>query len=156
MNEIREIAAKADVHPEEHKPVVLERDGDVVYVAMKDTDFQAVEQWLSQQWPASEITSEQRRRGEAYDQAQRALLDPDIEAYKRMLPELLKTHKGKWVAVHGGELVDSDDEFAALAERVNVRFAHSQPVLMEQVQEEFPRVHEVPSILEFTYVPVQR
>lgn len=36
-------------------------------------------------------------------------LIPEEDAYIRMLPELLKTHLGKYVVIHGGEVIASGD-----------------------------------------------
>ena len=50
IKEIREIAAKYDIRPRELSPVVVDRDGDIVYIAMQASDFQAVEEWLNRQY----------------------------------------------------------------------------------------------------------
>jgi hypothetical protein len=40
------------------------------------------------------------------------------QAFQQLLPELLVTHKGRYVAVHNGKVVDSGDDKLALAMRV--------------------------------------
>jgi hypothetical protein len=60
-----------------------------------------------------------------------------------MLPELLKTHKGKWVAVYKGQVVDSAENVGDLAERVYARLGY-QEIYMDEVLEE-PRVYRIPS-----------
>lgn len=128
IKEIREIAAKYDIRPQELSPVVVDRDGDIVYVAMQASDFQAVEEWLNRQ----------------YEQKQRALLMPEIKAYQKMLPELLTTHKGKWVAVYHGQLIDSDDDDKRLWERT--RQVHPRQVIYYVcVEEQHPAVSDMDS-----------
>ena len=102
MKEIHEIAVKYDIHPQQNKPVVIDRDGDVVYIALKEADYQAVEQWLNR----------------IYEQRQRTLLAPEVEAYRYMLPKLLESHKEQWVAILKGNLIDSYSERAALIKRL--------------------------------------
>src|SRR5438876_3437523 len=42
----------------------------------------------------------------------------EYEAFQRLLPELLATHRGQYVAIHDGQVVDSGDDKLALALRV--------------------------------------
>jgi len=49
----------------------------------------------------------------------------EYQAFWKLLPELLKTHKGKYVAIHEGKVIDSGDNrlelvFRALAQAGNV------------------------------------
>lgn len=48
--------------------------------------------------------------------------DPAVEREKRayiaMHPTLVQDYLGKYVAIHGGELVDFDDDFSALLKRI--------------------------------------
>lgn len=63
-------------------------------------------------------------------------------AFLRLKPELLRTHKGLYVAIHNGQVVDSDEDQRALAKRV---FAQAyRPVYIELVSEK-PRTAELPS-----------
>ena len=41
--------------------------------------------------------------------------EKERDAFSRMLPDLLKTHRGKFVAVHEERVVDSGDDLIALA-----------------------------------------
>ncbi len=43
-------------------------------------------------------------------------------AYLAMKPDLLKTHRGEFVAFHDGKLVDSDVDESSLVERVYVKY----------------------------------
>lgn len=42
----------------------------------------------------------------------------EYRAFKRLLPELLKTHHGKYVAIHEEQVVDSGEDRLELALRV--------------------------------------
>ncbi len=42
----------------------------------------------------------------------------ESEAFRRLLPQLLATHQGQYVAIHDGQIVDSGDDKLALALRV--------------------------------------
>ena len=46
------------------------------------------------------------------------------EAFRELLPRLLKTHAGKFVAVHEGQVVDSGDAILSLAARVYARHGY--------------------------------
>jgi hypothetical protein len=45
-------------------------------------------------------------------------------AFQLKLPDLLKTHRGKYVAVHDGKVVDSGDDKVALALRAYGTFGY--------------------------------
>ena len=42
----------------------------------------------------------------------------EYEAFQKLLPRLLTTHRGNYVAIHDGEIIDSGDDKLALALRV--------------------------------------
>ena len=70
----------------------------------------------------------------------------EIAAYDAMWPELLKTHKGKWVAVHGGKIVDIDRSREKLITRVYAQFSRRTPIYIEQVVETRYRIVNIPGI----------
>jgi len=70
----------------------------------------------------------------------------EVAAYDAMWPELLKTHKGKWVAVHGGEIVDSDSNREDLIKRVYSKFSRQTPIYIEKVVKTRYRVFKIPGI----------
>jgi hypothetical protein len=47
-----------------------------------------------------------------------AAVERERTAYYALHPQLVKSHLGKYVAIYGGKLIDSDDSGAALYERV--------------------------------------
>jgi hypothetical protein len=42
----------------------------------------------------------------------------EYDAFRRLLPELLATHLGKYVAIHDGKVIDTGDDKLTLALRV--------------------------------------
>jgi hypothetical protein len=48
----------------------------------------------------------------------------EYQAFLRLLPELLKTLRGKYVAVHDGQVVDSDADDIALIQRVHAKVGY--------------------------------
>ena len=70
----------------------------------------------------------------------------EIVAYDGMWQELLKTHKGKWVAVHGGKIVDFDRNREKLMKRVYAKFSQRTPIYFEQVVETRYRIFNIPGI----------
>jgi hypothetical protein len=46
------------------------------------------------------------------------------QAFLRMLPELLKTHCGQYVAVHDGQVVDTDRDDIVLIKRVHAKVGY--------------------------------
>lgn len=48
----------------------------------------------------------------------RSKWEREYQAFRRLLPQLLSTHRGRYVAIHEGQVVDSGDDKLALALRV--------------------------------------
>ncbi len=48
----------------------------------------------------------------------------EYRTFLRLLPQLLVSHRGQYVAVHGGEVVDFDMDDIALIQRVHARFGY--------------------------------
>jgi hypothetical protein len=46
------------------------------------------------------------------------------QAFRQLLPELLKTHRGRYVALHEGQVVESGDDKLAVAGRAYARFGY--------------------------------
>jgi hypothetical protein len=65
-------------------------------------------------------------------------------AFLRMLPELLKTHRGKYVAVHNGQVVASGDDKVAVALQA-YREQGYVPIHVGLVTDEPPRVERIPT-----------
>ena len=67
----------------------------------------------------------------------------EVEAYDAIWQDLLKTHEGKFVAIHNGEVVDCDDDEKALIRRVLGKY---KPLYIEQVLKTRYREYIVPGI----------
>ena len=60
-------------------------------------------------------------------------------AFYRLLPELLATHRGQYVAIHGEQVVDSGPDQLEVAVRVRKRVG-SASIYVHLVSDEPPRV----------------
>lgn len=65
-------------------------------------------------------------------------------AFLRLLPSLLKTHRGKYVVVHDERVVDSGDDEIALAVRAYDRYGYA-PIYVGLVTDEPRRVERIPT-----------
>jgi hypothetical protein len=70
--------------------------------------------------------------------------EEEYHAFIRLLPELLETHRGKYVAIHEGHVVDSGDDKIALAMRAYDRFGYI-PIYVGLVAERPLRPVRIPS-----------
>jgi hypothetical protein len=68
-------------------------------------------------------------------QARRAKIDQEFEAYQAMHAKLRETLLGKHVAIHDGQLIDSDSDAMTLVHRVRQQYGHI-PILFTQVEEQ--------------------
>lgn len=117
-------------------PIIVERQGQPVAVIITPAEYRAFQEW---------------RDGQAWLDEQLRPLEPEREAFQRLLPELLETHRGQFVAIHGGRVVDTDADEGALASRVIAQ--RYDPVYIQEVREE-PRIYELPSPEAVWHVPV--
>jgi hypothetical protein len=56
-------------------------------------------------------------------------------AFRRLLPDLLRTHLGQYVAIHEGRVVGSGPEDIALIQQVHARYGYV-PIHVELVNEQ--------------------
>ena len=63
-------------------------------------------------------------------------------AFLRLLPELLQTHAGQYVAIHNEQVVDSGPDDIALVRRVQERVGYV-PIHVARVEKQ-PRVERIP------------
>jgi hypothetical protein len=75
-----------------------------------------------------------------------AQFEREVAAYDAMWPELLKTHKDKWVAIYQGQLVDQDDNERVLRARIDARFGPEKWVYIQQVLQTRREVVDIPGI----------
>jgi hypothetical protein len=69
-------------------------------------------------------------------------------AFQRLLPQLLLTHRGQYVALHEEQVVDSDTDEIALILRVHTRHGYV-PIHVDLVTEQPPRPVRVPHYREY-------
>lgn len=98
-----------------------------VTIPLSEKTYKRVEQWAQ---------ARQQNIGEAIaDYLTDTLPDSDLfvippaekdeaverekEAYIRLHPKLKQTHLGKYVAIYNGRLIDEDDDYGALFERID-------------------------------------
>src|SRR5437773_9922591 len=70
--------------------------------------------------------------------------DDERRAFRRLLPSLVRSHRGKYVAIHQSKVVDTDADQVALALRAYERFGYL-PIYVGQVSVEPPRPARIPS-----------
>ena len=68
----------------------------------------------------------------------------EYAAFLEMLPDLLQTHRGKFVAVHEGRVVDSGDDKIELAMRAYTTYGYI-PIYVGLVTVK-PAIYRMPSI----------
>ena len=64
-------------------------------------------------------------------------------AFRRLLPELLPTYRGRYVAIHEGQVVDSDEALIPLAMRVYNRHGYV-PIYMDLVTDQPRQPERIP------------
>jgi len=109
------------------EPVVIERDGKPVAVVVPYDLYQQLTR--APQIEKKTISDEIFERNRA--------------TYYAMKDELLKTHRGKWVAFHDGQFMDSDADDSALSERMHTKYGYGK--LYIHLVEEPEHVYRVPT-----------
>ena len=130
---LKEAQATYAVDPAQvgNETLSLERDAKPIAAVIPFEDFERFTVW------------QKRQEAEAWQRAPIDALADEKTAYERLQPELLKTHRGQWVAIRDGVVVDSDANQRALVKRV---YSHmtQRPIYFVEVRET-PRVYEAPS-----------
>lgn len=73
--------------------------------------------------------------------------EKEYQAFLRMLPQLLATYRGKYVAIHEGQVVDSDTDDVTLIRRVHEKVGYV-PIHVGLVTEQQP-VIRIPHYREY-------
>ena len=109
-------------------PIFIEKDGQTEAVVLSIERYRELigaaqpELWIDQQL---------------------ARLQPEVAAYQQMLPELLKEHRGEWVAVHHGQIVALAPERSEVIRLVQER--RYDPVYIDRVHERL-RAVDIPHV----------
>ena len=129
---LKEAQATYTVDPAEvgNELLILERDGKPVAAVIPFEDYERFAAWQKQQ------------EAEAWRRAEIDALADEIAAYERLQPGFLKTHRGQWVAIHNGVVVDSAPDQRTLVKRAYSRTTH-RPIYFVEVRET-PRIYEAP------------
>jgi prevent-host-death family protein len=117
--------------------LIVEQEGKPTVVVIPFSEYQ---QLVARQTEEAIAETWQRIADAAWCQEQLSALRVERETFKRLLPELLKTHADKFIAIQGESVLDSDIDERALARRMREQGQH--PVYID-------RVTQTPSIIEF-------
>jgi hypothetical protein len=112
-------------------PVIIRREGKPYAVAIPLDDYRRFQEWR------------EKAKREVQIQPQDKAWEKERAAFHRLKPQLLQTHKGLYVVIHGGQVVDTDADNLALAQRAMSKLK-GKPFYLQLVSEE-PRTFEVPS-----------
>jgi hypothetical protein len=66
-------------------------------------------------------------------------------AFRRLLPELLKTYEGQYVAIHEGKVVEHGGDILDVADRAYSRWGYV-PIYVDLVSSVPPPVWRIPSV----------
>ena len=105
-------------------PIILEHKGEPVAAVVPIAEYRKFEAWRERHILPPSSPDDEWEQGR--------------QAFERMQNELLKTHKGQFVAILNNQVVDADAEIGTLARRVYDRFGY-RPIYMQKVTEQ-PRV----------------
>ena len=77
----------------------------------------------------------------------RAKMNQNVAAYKRLHPQLLKSYLGEYVAIHEGQLVDHDQDPIVLLQRMRSNYPEQvilrrrvEPIVEREIQIRHPRI----------------
>ena len=72
-----------------------------------------------------------------------SIFERERAAFQRLLPELLESHRGEWVAIVDEQLVEFGSSFSSVIVRVRQRFGQ-RPVYVREILEQ-PRIYKISS-----------
>ena len=105
------------------EPLILERDGEAVAAVIPMAEYEAFRAWRE---------AAQQETG----------FEQDLEAFEQLKPELLRTHRGQWVAIYRGEVIEIGPVRSQVLDRVYSKLGYV-PVYVQQVEEK-PKVYKLP------------
>jgi sulfur carrier protein ThiS len=114
-------------------PFTIERDGELVAAVVPIDEYQEFIAWRERTRSRSgPFVEEVIPRGEAL-----VALEKEHAAFLRLKDHLLCTHRGRFVAILNGEVIDVDEDDGALARRVYAEHGYV-PIYIDRVAEEPP------------------
>jgi len=120
----KKITVSIDPGQLQRAPIILKRNGETIGAVISTAEYFSFKEWKETR--ATNLPPQ---------------LLADEATFKRMLPELLRTHLNKWVAVYKGQIVESADNIRDLSGRVYKELGY-RAIYMNQVTEK-PRVHRM-------------
>ena len=108
------------------EPIVIEREGKPMVVVVPYALYQ-------------QLTAPPKSKEISHNE----VFERNRAAYDAMKAQLLKTHRGKWVAFHDGQFMDSDADDSALSERMHTKYGYGK--LYIHLVEEPEHVYRVPT-----------
>ncbi len=114
-------------------PFAIERDGEPVAAVVPIDEYQEFIAWRERVRPSSPTHAEDVT---LRDQALSAL-DKERAAFLDLKDELLRTHRGAFVAVLDGQVIDVDKDDRALIRRVYAEHGYV-PIYVDRVAEKSP------------------
>jgi len=128
---VKEANAPYIVNPDDEAigrdTIVIRRNGEPVAVVLPYADYAKLVEHEQSVALAAPSTAFERERA----------------AFHRLLPELLNSHRGEWVAIVDEQAVEFGPDFSSVIRRVRERFGQ-QPVYVQEILEK-PRVYKVGS-----------
>jgi len=112
------------------EPFILERDGEAVAAVIPITEYQTFRVWR-------EARGRKEKRREDLEAFER-----ERQAFERLKPELLRTHRGQWVAIYKGKVVEAGQDRSQVLDSVYGRFGYV-PLYVQRIEEQ-PRVYKLP------------
>jgi PHD/YefM family antitoxin component YafN of YafNO toxin-antitoxin module len=132
---LREVQAQYGLNADEsllgHEPILLRRNGELVAAVVPIAEYEAFCAWRE---------AEERRKCR---QATQEAFEREREAYAQLEESLRPQYEGLYVAIRGGQVVDSDADELTLIMRVYERFGYG-PMYVRKVGAPLPVVR-VPS-----------
>ncbi len=119
-------AALEDAQALKQGPIFIEKDGKPAAVLLSIDEYRALTM---------------QRDLDVWRQEQLDLTQADHEAFERMLPDLLKEHRGEWAAFHQGQVIGIGQDFGELVHQLR---DGGYPLFYIQKIQEAPRLVELP------------
>jgi len=111
-------------------PFTIERNGEPVAAVVPMDEYQEFMAWREK----AHALDAQLARAISHNEAL-ATLKAEQAAFLRLKSQLLRSHLGQFVAILGGEVIDSDNDDRALTRRVYARHGYI-PIYIDRVTED--------------------
>lgn len=113
------------------EPLIVERQGEPIAAIIPFVEYERYRAWREKEEQATVHRTQLQK------------FERERAAYLRLKPQLLQTHRGQFVAIHEGQVVDADQNNRELTRRVIERYGN-EPIYIQLVAEEL-RSFEIPS-----------